>query len=45
MISYDYSGYGRSEGITSENDICTDIDQVMDYAIKHKNIKQENLIL
>lgn len=45
VISYDYSGYGFSEGSPSEKEIYTDIEQVMDFAIHMQRIKQESIIL
>jgi hypothetical protein len=45
IISYDYSGYGRSEGSPSERDLYTDIEQVMDFVTISLRIKQESIVL
>ena len=45
VVSYDYSGYGCSEGSPSEKEIYTDIEQVMDFVIHSLRRKQESIIL
>ena len=45
VVSYDYSGYGRSEGRPSENEICLDIEQVMDFLTSYLRLKQQSIIL
>jgi pimeloyl-ACP methyl ester carboxylesterase len=45
VISYDYSGYGRSEGSPSEKEIYTDIEQVMDFVTISLGVENENIIL
>jgi hypothetical protein len=45
VISYDYSGYGRSEGSPSEAELYTDIEQVMDFVTVFLRTKQESIIL
>jgi hypothetical protein len=45
VISYDYSGYGCSEGSPSEKEINTDVEQVMDFAIHGLGLKLESIIL
>jgi hypothetical protein len=45
VISYDYSGYGRSEGSPSEKEICTDLEQVMDFVKTFLCVEMENIIM
>jgi hypothetical protein len=45
VISYDYSGYGLSEGTPSEKELYKDIEQVMDFVIFQLRIKQESIVL
>lgn len=45
VISYDYSGYGCSEGTPSEKEIYSDIEQVMDFAIQGLGLRLESIIL
>ena len=45
VISYDYSGYGRSEGSPSEKEIYSDIDQIMDFVMVFKRIKLDSIVL
>ena len=45
VISYDYTGYGRSEGHPTEKDLYTDIEQVMDFGLMYLRLKLEQIIL
>jgi pimeloyl-ACP methyl ester carboxylesterase len=45
VISYDYSGYGRSEGSPCEQHLFTDIENIIDFTIEQFNISEENIIL
>jgi predicted alpha/beta hydrolase family esterase len=45
LISYDYSGYGRSEGKVSEKEIYSDIDEVAKFAKDDLGILPCDLIL
>ena len=45
VVSYDYSGYGESEGSASENVIYDDIEEVADFIIYSLNIPAENILL
>lgn len=44
-MSYDYSGYGQSEGKPSLDELNTDIEQVMDYCINNLGFEIENTVL
>ena len=45
VVSYDYSGYGRSEGKPSLDEVSTDIEQVMDYCVNNLGYEVENTVL
>jgi hypothetical protein len=45
LISYDYSGYGRSEGIASEKEIYSDIEEVGKFATEDLGIPPQDIIL
>jgi pimeloyl-ACP methyl ester carboxylesterase len=45
VISYDYSGYGHSEGSPSESELNTDIEQLMDFVTVYLRTPLENIIL
>ena len=45
VVAYDYSGYGRSEGSPSEEEIYSDVEQVMDFLTVSLLIKQESIVL
>lgn len=45
IISYDYSGYGYSEGAPSESEIFSDIEHVIDFVLVNLNKKLENIVL
>jgi hypothetical protein len=45
VISYDYSGYGHSEGYPSEEGTFTDIEQVIDFVNLDKGVKFGNIVL
>jgi hypothetical protein len=45
VVSYDYSGYGRSEGRASENEVYHDIEQVMDFLTNSLMIRQQSIVL
>lgn len=44
VISYDYSGYGRSEGMASEESLLEDIESVLDFA-SDQGLKPSSMIL
>ena len=44
VIIYDYSGYGLSEGIASEEQVYNDVQAVYNYLIEEKKLKPENII-
>jgi len=45
VISYDYSGYGLSEGKPSESEICNDIEEVADFMQKHLSLSFDRVVL
>ena len=45
VVSYDYSGYGQSEGKPSLDEVNTDIEQVMDYCVNNLGYEIENTVL
>lgn len=45
VISYDYSGYGHSQGNPSESELHTDIEQIMDFVTVYLTTPLENIIL
>jgi len=44
IITYDYSGYGLSEGEASEQQVYNDVQAIYDYLINHKNLRHEQII-
>ena len=44
-MSYDYSGYGESDGSPSEKAIYEDIEEVAEFMTKTLQISQEKIIL
>ncbi len=44
IVTYDYSGYGHSEGSPSEQQVYNDVQAVYDYLISQKKIKAEHII-
>jgi len=44
-ISYDYQGYGQTDGIPSEKNCYNDIDFIFNYATNELQIPQENIII
>jgi len=44
IIVYDYSGYGHSEGIASEQQVYHDAQAVYDYLITNKKLQAEQII-
>jgi surfactin synthase thioesterase subunit len=45
VIAYDYSGYGKSEGSSSEREIYNDIEEVADFMKNILNVKTKETIL
>lgn len=45
IVSYDYSGYGYSEGTPNEAEICSDIEHVIDFVLVNLNKKIEDIVL
>lgn len=45
VVAYDYSGYGRSEGRPSEENLYADIQAVWEYTITLHETRPENIIL
>ena len=45
VLAYDYSGYGTSEGRSSEAATYSDIEAAYQYLLKQVNVKPENIIL
>ena len=45
IVCYDYSGYGESEGTTSEQEICNDIEEVAEFMKDSLLIIFEKVIL
>lgn len=45
VVSYDYSGYGRSEGRPSEQEVYDDVEVVMKFVINKFNLEPNNIIL
>lgn len=45
VISYDYTGYGCSDGTPSEKDLYSDIEQVLDFVINNLNTRASKIIL
>lgn len=44
IIIYDYSGYGLSEGLASEQQVYNDVQAVYDYLINERSLKSEQII-
>jgi len=44
IIIYDYSGYGRSEGVANEQQVYNDVQAVYDYLIDNEEIGPEQII-
>ena len=44
IIIYDYSGYGKSEGSASEQQVYNDVQAVYNYLINDRKIKPEHII-
>jgi acetyl esterase/lipase len=42
---YDYSGYGESGGMATENNTCSDVATVYDYVRKHISPDPVNIVL
>jgi alpha-beta hydrolase superfamily lysophospholipase len=45
VLVFDYSGYGKSNGIPSESILVENVYQILDYATQVKEFKTENIIL
>ncbi|MFH1701634.1 MAG: alpha/beta hydrolase [Candidatus Zixiibacteriota bacterium] len=45
VLIFDYRGYGRSEGKTTEDGTYKDAEAAWDYLIKTKNVPPENIII
>ena len=45
VICYDYSGYGKSEGNSSEKEILSDIEEVLDFVNQYYVVPTDKIIL
>jgi hypothetical protein len=45
VISYDYTGYGRSDGSASEEELYTDIEEVVDFMTNNLRLSLDRVVL